>query len=74
MLWTIMPLNTVLAGLDSFKPQYKEVRWQNNILLVEPLEMNKAKIIRIISTNPFDYLNPHLQPGEIINLKSDQPV
>jgi len=69
-----MPLNTVLAGLDSFKPQYKEVRWQNNILLVEPLEMNKAKIIRIISTNPFDYLNPHLQPGEIINLKSDQPV
>ncbi|NLZ93757.1 MAG: hypothetical protein GX922_07085 [Firmicutes bacterium] len=74
MLWTIIPVETVMAGLDNFQPQYKELTWKNKTLLVEPQGMAEAKVIRIISSDPLDYLNPQLQPGQIIKLKENQPV
>ncbi|HZK23771.1 MAG TPA: YlzJ-like family protein [Oscillospiraceae bacterium] len=73
MLWTVMPLEMVMEGSDSFAPTYTEISWQESTLVVEPLEMNTARVVRIISTNPEDYLNPQVQPGSIIQIRNNQP-
>jgi len=70
MLWTIMPLDVVLEGSESFQPSYAEIRCKNGgTLLVEPIRPNRAKVVRLISTDPTHYLNPSLQPGSIIEFK-----
>ncbi|NLM51969.1 MAG: hypothetical protein GX197_03990 [Firmicutes bacterium] len=70
MLWTIMPLALVMEGSETFKPQYREIRRNNAIIIVEESDPVTAKIVRVISTNPSDYLNPALQPGNIIKLEA----
>jgi ABC-type antimicrobial peptide transport system ATPase subunit len=68
ILYTLMPLEVVLDGFD--KPcEYKEVEVNGIKLLIEPLELNRAKIVRMISTDPQDYLNPDYSPGKIIQFK-----
>ncbi|MBS4008231.1 MAG: YlzJ-like family protein [Clostridium sp.] len=76
MLWTIVPLEVVLEGSESFQPAYTEIIRNNTRLVVEELGKNSAKIIRVISSNPIDYLNPAIQPGNIIlmNNKLKQPA
>lgn len=73
MLWTVMPLEIVLEGSDSFVPKYNEITWKESTLVVEPLEMSTARVIRIISTNPQDFMNPQVQPGNIIKIRDNQP-
>ncbi len=69
MLWTIMPLEAVMEGSGSFQPSYSEIPWQNGgTLLVEPVGPDRARVIRLISTDPNHYLNPDLQPGNVIGL------
>lgn len=68
LLYTAMPLELVLEGLDKTY-EYKEIEINNIKVLIEPLEANKGKIVRIISPNPQDYLNTNLSPGNIINFK-----
>ena len=73
MLWTVMPLESDMEGSDTFSPTYAELSWKTAALLVEPLGLGRARVIRIISSNPEDYLNPQIQPGSIIPLKNNQP-
>ncbi|NLP36623.1 MAG: hypothetical protein GX357_03095 [Firmicutes bacterium] len=68
MLWTIVPLSLVMEGSETFTPQYKEIKRNNAIIIVEESDHSAAKIVRVISTNPSDYLHPALQPGSIIKL------
>lgn len=69
MLWTIMPLETVMEGNGSFQPSYSELPWHNGgTLLVESLGSGKVKVVRLISTDPNHYLNPDLRPGNIMEL------
>ncbi|MCR3922681.1 MAG: YlzJ-like family protein [Firmicutes bacterium] len=68
MLWTIMPHEVVMEGNDTFTPTYTEIQRKGCTLIVEPLDMSTAKVIRIISTNPRSYLDPEFQPGSIIAL------
>lgn len=68
MLWTIMPLEMVMEGYDTYEPAYTEIAWNNATLLVEQTDENSARVVRLISSNPQDYLKPELQPGTIIQL------
>ncbi|NLJ25888.1 MAG: hypothetical protein GX354_10820, partial [Firmicutes bacterium] len=36
--------------------------------LVEPLQFAQGKIVRLLSSEPNDFLRPELQPGSIIDL------
>jgi hypothetical protein len=36
-------------------------------MLIEPLEEGEARIVRVISSNPDDFLNPLFQPGRTIS-------
>ena len=66
-----MPLELVMEGSDSYEPVYTEMPWNNGgTLLVEEMGQNQAKVVRLISTDPQDYLNPAIQPGCMIEFKS----
>ena len=68
MLWTVMPLDVVLAGSDSYRPSYVEIRRGQAVLLVEAAGANAGKLARLISSDPNDNLKPELQPGMNIGL------
>ncbi len=67
ILYTIVPVEAVLEGNDSFEPVYDELPWKDGgTLLVEQCGLKKARIVRLLSSNPADYLDPAVQPGSII--------
>lgn len=68
ILYTPMQLELVLDGFDTTRyPEYKEIEYQGVAMLVESIEFGRQKIVKLLSTNPFDYLKPELAPGNIIN-------
>lgn len=68
IIYTPIPLELVLEGNSDFSPEYQEVERGGFKLLVENLGNQRGKVVRLFSSNPQDYLNPLLQPGEIIKL------
>jgi len=62
MLWTIMPLELVFSQEDTLNP-YEEIEYAGTQVMVEKTSANQCRIVRIISTDPADYLRPDLQPG-----------
>jgi hypothetical protein len=60
-----MPIETVLDGMET-SPQYIEVEHNGRMLLLENIVHNQYKIVRLISTNPEEYLRSENQPGNII--------
>jgi hypothetical protein len=65
LLYTLMPLETVLEGIDK-KYEYKEIDVDGVTLVVESVGINQGKIVRLLSSDPQDYLNPSFSPGKII--------
>ncbi|MBS3897839.1 MAG: YlzJ-like family protein [Dethiobacter sp.] len=74
MLWTIVPLNIVMDGSDLHQPTYTEIPWKSGILLVEETGQNTARVVRLLSTDPADYLEPATQPGKILEYSKKKPV
>lgn len=70
MFYTIMPLEAVLAGYEEHRPRYTEMPYKSAVLVVEPLTVNSARVVRLISSDPTDYLDPAVQPGSIIEYKA----
>jgi len=67
ILYTTMAKELVLEGFEDNVPEYEEIHGLGGIILqVEPLGFGQAKIVRLISSNPEDYLNPAFQPGQVI--------
>ncbi|HEY8416618.1 MAG TPA: YlzJ-like family protein [Limnochordales bacterium] len=62
ILWTIVPLEWVLDD-DPAVPQLVEVPVGRMRVLVEAGADGGARIHRLLSTDPADYLHPELQPG-----------
>lgn len=65
-LYTPMPLEAVY-GWENKTPQYQELEMGGAKLLVEPMGMDKCRVVRLISTNPADYLRNEFQPGAEIS-------
>ena len=65
LLYTPLPINTIMEGYDS-EITIEEIKYNGVTMQVEVLDNKSYKIIRIISSNPYDYLQPELQPGNII--------
>ena len=67
ILYTPMQLELVLEGFDTTKyPDYKEIEYKGVHMLVEGTEDGRKKIVKLLSTDPFDYLKPELAPGNLI--------
>ncbi len=74
MLWTIVPINIVMDGSESHQPIYTEIPWKSGILLVEEAGQNMVRVVRLLSTDPADYLEPAAQPGKIIEYSKNKPA
>ena len=67
-LWSILPTELVLENIDK-APVYEEIQCNNIKMLVEKIGPTQCKINRLLSTDPQDYLDPHIQPGTILTYK-----
>lgn len=67
ILYTPMQLELVLEGLEQIEyPKYQEIEYQGVKMLVEGTGSGKRRIVKLLSTNSFDYLKPGLMPGSYI--------
>ncbi|MDD2497670.1 MAG: YlzJ-like family protein [Desulfitobacteriaceae bacterium] len=67
LLWTIMPEDIVLEGVEKTRT-FRQVEYQNKNLIIEMGENGKGKVAQILSTDPSDFLDPDLIPGKEISI------
>ncbi|MEE0776930.1 MAG: YlzJ-like family protein [Bacillota bacterium] len=67
MLWTIMPEDIVMANSDKISAM-QEVTYKNRKVMGYPVGQGKLCIVRIISSDPQDFLDQRFQPGSIIDI------
>lgn len=66
--YTPLPIESVFEGYDESQSALEEIVFQGVSMMVEPQENGKqATIVRVISSNPQDYLNPDFAPGKVIS-------
>lgn len=66
----VPPENIFPANQDDFSQQM-ECKWNGIPLLVEQ-NSHQCKVIRIMSSNPCDYLRNEIQPGSFLYLNEIQ--
>ncbi len=64
VLYTIYPQETIFQVEEA--RNYLTVEVDNRVFVIE-LTDGQARIVRLISHDPRDYLNPHWQPGTKLN-------
>ncbi|SFL45058.1 YlzJ-like protein [Paenibacillus sp. 1_12] len=68
-LYTIMPMEVVMSGLESMDAACMDITVNGVDLEVQPINATQATIVRLRSGNPQDYLNPNYSPGKIIEFR-----
>ncbi|HHY92863.1 MAG TPA: hypothetical protein GX511_05940 [Firmicutes bacterium] len=71
ILYTPLPLEQVLEGFETYQPQYEELVYRGHKVLVERTGVNQARLVRLLSTNPNDFLDPSFFPGSIITFSGE---
>lgn len=66
-LYTCMPLEIVLEGMNDKTEPLLEISLQGVKMQVMPIAPGIGKIVRLLDCNLYDYLNPSLTPGTIVN-------
>ncbi|WP_350345014.1 YlzJ-like family protein [Proteinivorax tanatarense] len=69
LLYTPIP-EQALEDQSVEQNQFHEIHLENNTILQTEKVEEGYKIVRIISTDCQDYLNPMFQPGSVINFKN----
>ncbi|HZG72938.1 MAG TPA: YlzJ-like family protein [Chondromyces sp.] len=67
ILHTTVPYELVFPQEAQMSDMRQTISWQGVEVLVER-SGQQMKIIRVLSTNPYDYLNESLLPGQMISL------
>jgi hypothetical protein len=70
IIYTSMPLELVYSGYEDFHPKYEEIEHNGVSMVIEPSGAYQGKIVRLLSCNPQDYLNPSYYPGSVIHFRS----
>ncbi len=73
ILWTALPEEFVLAGLDYGTGEVRADAGRSEVwvrgasgpfrLLVETLPDGRRRVSRLLSSDPYDYLDPRFAPG-----------
>ena len=73
ILHTVMPIEAVLDGWDTYQPEYLELNYPGGgKLLLEQISPTEGRLVRLISSRAEDYLRPELQPGTLIPFRPSQ--
>jgi len=67
VLWTVMPMEIMLS--QEYQPNYKEIEYAGTKMMVEKTANNECRVVRILSTDPQDYLRNDIQPGAVLSYK-----
>ena len=65
ILWSIVPEEMVLSNVAS-QPDYEEIECSGLKCLVEKIGPRECRVVRLLTTDPSDYLRTELQPGAIL--------
>lgn len=68
VLYTPLAPEVVLAGMDGETSPYQELEVGGVKMLVEQAGPNQCRVVRLLSTNPRDFLRAEFQPGMMVNL------
>lgn len=67
IIYSVMPQEVIFENFDQMeKADVREVKMGGITMLVEPTGPYEGKIVRLISPDPQDYLNPSYAPGQTI--------
>lgn len=67
ILYTLIPLEQVFTGSESSMPEMTTMQYKSRTVMGYRQEDGRYQLARIITTDPQDYLNPKLQPGQYIS-------
>ncbi len=68
--YSIYENSFVFADWDNFEPELETVELPSSgKLIVERISDNKVQIIKLISSNPSDFLKKEFQPGAVLKRK-----
>lgn len=72
MIYSIIPIEEIMREDEQqwIRPT-EEIQMGGILMEVQPLMARQARIVRIFSPNPFDYLNPRMTPGQIIRYEPE---
>lgn len=68
ILWTVMPLELVF-GQQDVSDAYEEIEYAGTKMMVEKMPSNQCRVVRILSSNPMDYLRSDIQPGVVLSYR-----
>jgi hypothetical protein len=68
-IYSIMPMEVIFAGMESQTYDYYELTLNGIKMQVEKVGLNQAKIVRLLSYRPDDYLNAAYMPGTVIQFQ-----
>jgi hypothetical protein len=72
IIYSAMPLELIFENFhDVENQQVEEIRIGTATMLIQPTGKYEGKIIRLISPDPQDYLNPSYAPGQKIFFRPD---
>lgn len=63
VIWSAMPIEMIMQGTEPEAAPWVEIQIGSGVVLVEPGGDGTGTVVRLISTNPRDYLDPRFQPG-----------
>ncbi|MDF2876547.1 MAG: YlzJ-like protein [Sporomusa sp.] len=64
VLWTVMPMEAVFP--QDYNPTYEDIEFAGTKMVVEKTSVDEYRVIRILSTDPQDYLRQDIQPGTVL--------
>lgn len=56
----------LVFGQELLQNPYEEIEYAGIQMMVEKLSANECRIVRILSTDPADYLRQDIQPGAVL--------
>ncbi|NPV71298.1 MAG: hypothetical protein HPY55_11750 [Firmicutes bacterium] len=66
ILYTVMPIEEIMQQEE--RRRSFEIRVRGRTVLIEPVSPTEGRVVRVISTDPQDFLDSSLQPGSMVNL------
>ncbi|UKS29829.1 YlzJ-like family protein [Paenibacillus sp. HWE-109] len=65
--YSVLPMEVIFEGIETYEPKYLEIEQDGISMQIEPISGFQARIVRLYSCNPQDYLNRQYAPGTIIS-------
>ena len=65
ILWSIIPPEMIWGTVNPPSP-YEEIEYNGMKCLVEKTSTTQYRVVRLLTTNPTDYLCTELEPGKLL--------